>query len=63
MMRYSTAVMVKAMKIQEVILRATSKQIHWTEAADIIGISYRTMKRWKFWGVLEDGPAREGLIA
>ena len=47
MMRYSTAVMVKAMKIQEVILRATSKQIHWTEAADIIGVSYRTMKRWK----------------
>jgi transposase len=35
------------MKIQEVILRAVSKQIHWTEAADIIGVSYRTMKRWK----------------
>lgn len=46
-MRYSTAAMVKAMKIQEVILRATSGQIHWTEAADIIGVSYRTMKRWK----------------
>lgn len=47
MTRYTTAVMVKAMKIQEVILRAISKQIHWTEAADIIGVSYRTMKRWK----------------
>jgi transposase len=35
------------MKIQEVILKAISKQIHWTEAADIIGVSYRTMKRWK----------------
>ena len=35
------------MKIQEVILRAASKQILWTEAADIIGVSYRTMKRWK----------------
>lgn len=46
-MPYSTAAMVKAMKIQEVILRATSGQIRWTEAADIIGISYRTMKRWK----------------
>lgn len=46
-MRYSTAAMVKAMKIQEVILRAISKQIHWIEAADIIGVSYRTMKRWK----------------
>jgi transposase len=38
---------VKAMKIQEVILKAASKQILWTEAADIIGVSYRTMKRWK----------------
>lgn len=47
-MPYTTAAMEKAMKIQEVILRATSKQIHWTEAADIIGVSYRTMKRWKF---------------
>jgi transposase len=35
------------MKIQEVILKAASKQILWTEAADIIGVSYRTMKRWK----------------
>ncbi|MFC1808002.1 ISNCY family transposase [Candidatus Omnitrophota bacterium] len=46
-MQYSTAAMVKAMKIQEVILRAASKQILWIEAADIIGVSYRTMKRWK----------------
>ena len=46
-MQYSMAAMVKAMKIQEVILKAISKQIHWTEAADIIGVSYRTMKRWK----------------
>lgn len=46
-MQYFTTVTVKAMKIQEVILRATSKQILWTEAADIIGVSYRTMKRWK----------------
>lgn len=48
MTQYTTAVMVKAMKIQEVILKAISKQIHWTEAADIIGVSYRTMKRWKY---------------
>jgi len=46
-MQYSTAAMVKVMKIQEVILRAASKQILWIEAADIIGVSYRTMKRWK----------------
>lgn len=47
MTQYSTAAMVKAMKIQEVILRAISGQILWIEAADIIGVSYRTMKRWK----------------
>lgn len=35
------------MKIQEVILRAMSKQILWSEASEIIGVSYRTMKRWK----------------
>lgn len=46
-MQYSMAATVKAMKIQEVILRAVSKQIRWTEVADIIGVSYRTMKRWK----------------
>ena len=35
------------MKIQEVILRAISKQINWLEAAEIIGISPRSMRRWK----------------
>lgn len=46
-MPYSTQAMVKFMKIQEIILRAASRQILWTEAAEIIGVSYRTMKRWK----------------
>ena len=46
-MQYSMPAMVKAMKIQEVILRAISRQILWIDAADIIGVSYRTMKRWK----------------
>ena len=46
-MRYSMAATVRAMKIQEVILKAVSKQILWIDAADIIGVSYRTMKRWK----------------
>ena len=46
-MQYSMTAMVKAMKIQEVILKAVSGQILWIEAADIIGVSYRTMKRWK----------------
>src|SRR3989338_11627677 len=47
MMQYSMTAMVKAMKIQEIILKATSGQILWIEAADMIGISYRSMKRWK----------------
>src|SRR3989338_8309019 len=46
-MQYSMTATVKAMKIQEVILKAASKQILWIDAADIIGVSYRTMKRWK----------------
>ena len=46
-MQYSMAATVRAMKIQEVILKAVSKQILWIDAADIIGVSYRTMKRWK----------------
>jgi transposase len=36
------------MKIQEVILRAVSKQITWIQAADIIGVSARTMRRWRY---------------
>jgi transposase len=47
------------MKVQEVILRALSKQMLWVEAADIIGVSYRTMKRWKA-RYLKDG--YDGLI-
>ncbi len=47
MTQYSFAATVKAMKIQEVILKAVSGEILWIEAADIIGVSYRTMKRWK----------------
>jgi len=35
------------MKVQEVILRAISGQIHWIDAAEILGISDRQMRRWK----------------
>ena len=37
----------RAMKIQEVLARALSGQIHWFQAAEIIGISARSMRRWK----------------
>src|SRR5947199_463422 len=36
----------RAMKIQEVMLRAMAKRITWWQAAEIIGISCRQMRRW-----------------
>ena len=35
------------MKIQEVILRAMAKKITWWQAAEIVGISDRSMRRWR----------------
>jgi hypothetical protein len=35
------------MKVQEVILRALSRKITWWQAAEIIGISDRQMRRWR----------------
>src|SRR6202042_1392580 len=37
----------RAMKVQEVILRAMAKKITWWQAAEIIGISDRHMRRWR----------------
>jgi len=37
----------RAMKFQQVILRAMSKQITWTQAAEIPGMSDRTMRRYE----------------
>ena len=39
---YSKAAMERAMKVQEVILRAMAKKITWWQAAEIIGISDRS---------------------
>ena len=39
--------MERAMKIQEIILRAIGKKISWLQAAEIIGISARQMRRIK----------------
>lgn len=35
------------MKVQEVLLRAMAKKISWWQAAEIIGVSARTMRRWR----------------
>ena len=37
----------RAMKVQEVILRAIGGQINWMQAAEIIGLSDRSMRRWR----------------
>jgi transposase len=47
MRRYTDTAWERAMKIQEVILRAMAKAITWWQAAEIIGISDRSMRRWK----------------
>lgn len=38
----------RAMKVQEVMMRAIGGQLLWFEAAEILGISCRTMRRWKW---------------
>ena len=44
---YPRAAVERAMKIQEVILRAVSKKITWAQAGEIIGLCERQMRRWK----------------
>jgi transposase len=48
MEQISAGEMERTMKVQEVILRAIAKKITWWQAAEILGISERTMRRWKF---------------
>src|SRR5437660_3086920 len=47
MISYPRAAVERAMKVQEVILRALAKKITWWQAAEIIGISDRQMRRWR----------------
>jgi transposase len=47
MFSYTMAAMERTMKVQEVILRALAKKISWWQAAEIIGISDRQMRRWR----------------
>jgi transposase len=44
---YPRAAVERAMKIQEVILRAMARKITWTQAGEIIGLCERQMRRWK----------------
>jgi transposase len=47
MVAYTKAAVERAMQVQEVILRAMAKRITWWQAAQIIGISDRSMRRWR----------------
>jgi transposase len=47
MFSYAQAAGERAMKVQEVILRAMAKKITWWQAAEIMGISDRQMRRWR----------------
>ncbi len=44
-MAYPTGAVERAMKVQEVILRALSGQLTWLQAADILGRSPRSIRR------------------
>ena len=49
-MAYPTGAVERAMKVQEVILRALSGQLTWLQAADILGRSPRSIRRlrWRY---------------
>ena len=44
---YPKAAMERAMKVQDVMLQAMAKKISWWQAAEILGISDRHMRRWR----------------
>src|SRR5947199_6126572 len=39
--------MERMMKVQEVLLRAMAKKITWWQAAEILGVNERSMRRWR----------------
>jgi hypothetical protein len=45
---YSEAAWEWAMKVQEVILRAMAKRITWWQPVEILGMTERSMRRWRW---------------
>ena len=45
---YPEAAWERAMKVQEVILRAMAKRITWWQAAEILGMRERSLRRWRW---------------
>ena len=48
MKHYWEAAVERMMKVQEVILRALAGKIQWWQAAEILGVSDRTIRRWRW---------------
>src|SRR5262245_33541707 len=46
-MLYPPAALERAMTIREVVLRAMSGEITWIQAAEIIGCTPRSLRRWR----------------
>jgi transposase len=44
---YPPAAWERAMKVREVILEAIAGQLTWLQAADVLGMSPRTLRRWR----------------
>jgi transposase len=45
--QYSAAEVERMMKVQDVLLKAMAKKITWWAAAEILGVTDRTMRRWR----------------
>ena len=46
-MAYPEAAWERTMRVQEVLLKALSGEVHWYRAAEILGWSPRTLRRWR----------------
>jgi hypothetical protein len=44
---YPRAAIERAMKVQDMLLQAMAEKITWWQAAEILGISDRHMRRWR----------------
>ncbi len=51
--KYSAAETDRMMKLYNVLLKAIAKKIRWWDAAEIIGVTDRTMRRWRECAVVE----------
>ncbi len=60
-MAYPVGAVERAMKVQEVILRALSGQLTWLQAADVLGRSPRSVRRLRSTGKGSGGEAPRSL--